>query len=293
MASLLDLYRSVFGGEEDQAAPMAIQNRQGGFDPYRPAPSPDALQLLQDMTGATDLGQAYQAYQRGEYLPAFGQGAWGAAQAASTALPLAGGAMRAGGAVARGAAPVAREMASAIPAMLADERGAIRAYHYSPNDFTKFDPAKIGSSTDPGMMGRAVYFSTDPAVAKSGPHRYEVDLNVKTPLALEHAPDWRTSTKSDLAGEALGIPPPEAGMLALGKNSPTLTEWQKWSESIAEEARKRGHDAAVLDYSPAGYRHQEIAVYDPSIIEILRKYGIIGPVAAGGGLLGTGSEPPT
>jgi hypothetical protein len=159
----------------------------------------------------------------------------------------------------------------------------IRAYHYSPHDFTQFDPAQIGSTTDPGMMGRALYFSTDPAVAKTGPHRYEVSLNVQTPLALEHAPDWRTSTKSDLSGEALGIPPPEAGMLALGKNSPTLPEWQRWSDRITEEARKRGHDAAVLDYSPAGYQHQEIAVYDPSIIEILRKYGIMGPVAGGVG----------
>ena len=158
--------------------------------------------------------------------------------------------------------------------------GPIKAYHYSPQDFVSFDLSKAGSATDPGLMGRALYFSTDPAVVKAGPHRYEVNLNVKAPLSLEHAPDWRTSTKSDLAGEALGIPPPQAGMLAVGEKSPSLPEWQRWAESIATEAKSRGHDAAVLDYSPTGYGHREIAVYDPSIIEILRKYGILGPVAA-------------
>jgi len=283
--AVLDWLQQLLGQEQDQGAPMALQNRQGGVDPYTPQKPPDALELLYEMSGGKDMSQAYKAYQRGEYLPAFGQGAWGAAQAASLAYP----ALKAGGAALRGAAPLAREAAGAIPALMRDETGAIRAYHYSPNDFTKFDSAKIGSSTDPGLMGQALYFSTDPAVAKAGPHRYEVDLNVQTPLALEHAPDWRTSTKSDLSGEALGIPPPEAGMLALGKNSPTLPEWQKWSAAIAEEARKRGHDAAVLDYSPAGYKHQEIAVYDPSIIEIRRKYGILPPLAAGG-LLGASEE---
>jgi hypothetical protein len=43
----------------------------------------------------------------------------------------------------------------------------------------------------------------------------------------------------------------------------------------------------------AGEGTSNYAIFDPSIIEILRKYGILGPVAAGGGLLGTSSEPPT
>jgi hypothetical protein len=123
-----DLWSRLGGGEVDQGAPMAVQNRQGGFDPYRPEPAPDPMQLLRDMTGATDLGQAYQAYQRGEYLPALGQGAWGAAQAAGTAFP----ALKAGGAALRAGAPLAREAAAAIPGLLADTTGAIRAPKVAP-----------------------------------------------------------------------------------------------------------------------------------------------------------------
>jgi hypothetical protein len=158
----------------------------------------------------------------------------------------------------------------------------IRAYHYSPNEFAKFDMAKAGSVTDPGLMGRALYFSTDPAVAKAGPHRYEVDLNMRSPLQVEHAAG---KTKTDLVGSALDVPPPVAGALTVGKASPNLPAWQKWSEDIAGAAKGRGHDAAVMDYGPSGYKHKEIAVYDPSIIEILRKYGLLPPLAAGG-LLG-------
>lgn len=162
MASLLDLYRSVFGGEADQGAPMAVQNRQGTFDPYTPAPVPDALELLKNATGITDMGEAYKAYQRGEYLPALGQGAWGAAQAATAALP----ALRAGGAALKAGAPLAREAVSALPGLLADETGAIRAYHGSPHSFDRFDLSKIGTGEGAQAYGHGLYFAENEGVAR-------------------------------------------------------------------------------------------------------------------------------
>jgi hypothetical protein len=43
----------------------------------------------------------------------------------------------------------------------------------------------------------------------------------------------------------------------------------------------------------AGTGTSNYAVFDDSLIEILRKYGILPPLAAGGGLLAAGQEPPT
>ena len=62
-------------------------------------------------------------------------------------------------------------------------------------------------------------------------------------------PNWRTN-KSDLVTEALGLP----------KNAT--------AEQITAAAQKRGHDGVVLDYSPAGYNHQEVVSFaaDPMIL---------------------------
>jgi len=434
MASLLDLYRSVFGGEEDQAAPMAIQNRQGGFDPYRPAPSPDALQLLQDMTGATDLGQAYNAYQRGEYLPAFGQGAWGAAQAASTALP----ALKAGGAALKGAAPLAREAMAAMPGLLADETGAIRAWHASPYDFNKFDINKVGSGQGAQSYGHGIYAAESPAVSGKGGqydleftaknlgkydlnpgelqiHRmlradrsdmdilgelargggytfdealaalervkgakakiYEVDIHADPKAFLDwdrplkeqstsvrealrpsygdvtaqHIGDnpnlgtlydllvnrqsvgafpedaLRGQNLTDLAmahdprtGQAMYNNPIQYYSIRADANSPWRPSGvSNYQDALAQVGGDKTRVLRINDRDPvvmserlreagipgiryldqgsrgAGEGTSNYAIFDPSIIEILRKYGILPPaVAAGGGLLGAGSEPP-
>jgi hypothetical protein len=153
---------------------MALQNRQGGFDPYTPQKPPDALGLLYEVSGGKDMSQAYNAYQRGEYLPAFGQGAWGAAQAASLAYP----ALKAGGAALRGAAPLAREAAGAIPALMRDETGAIRAWHASPYDFEKFDLGKVGTGQGAQSYGHGIYAAESPAVSGKG-GQYDLEFTAK------------------------------------------------------------------------------------------------------------------
>ena len=40
----------------------------------------------------------------------------------------------------------------------------------------------------------------------------------------------------------------------------------------------------TLDYSPAGYKHKEVAVFDDAIIDILRKYGLAGLPAGAAGM---------
>lgn len=119
---------------------------------------------------------------------------------------------------------------------------------------------KAGSTTDPGALGRALYFSDDARVADGRPHRYEVNLDVQNPLTLE-MPDFRTR-KVDLVSRELGIDPPAS-----------RNEHAAWSAMVAELVKARGHDAIILDNAPTGYTGKEIAVFDDSLVSILNKYG--------------------
>ena len=137
---------------------------------------------------------------------------------------------------------------------------AIRAFHASPHRFERFDQEKFGSETDPGALGRAAYFSTDPKVGGADRiHRYEADLDINNPLNLPF-PSWFTR-KVDIVSNALGLNAPQ-----------NLEDWRDWAKTVTQIARERGHDAIVLDYSPVKYNQREIAVFDPEKINILRRY---------------------
>jgi hypothetical protein len=71
--------------------------------------------------------------------------------------------------------------------------------HGSPHDFAAPSLDKAGGTTDPGQLGHAVYFSTDPNVAASSPFKYQANLAIENPLRLEKT-DWTQVTS------ALGIP---------------------------------------------------------------------------------------
>lgn len=128
----------------------------------------------------------------------------------------------------------------------------IKAYHGSPSLFDRFDIARAGTTTDRGLLGLGHYASTDPRVAAKYAHRYEVDADLKNPLRLS-MPDFRTD-KAKLAREALGLPPSAT------------------SQEITNAARAKGYDGVILDYSPTGYKQQELAVFGDDGIQILRKY---------------------
>lgn len=136
-----------------------------------------------------------------------------------------------------------------------DERGRWEGdgtiwHHGSPNAFTQFDQSKTGTTTDAGWLGRGTYFSTDPNVSAPSLHRYEAELGVKSTLELK-LPDFRTD-KRDIVRAALGLP-----------KSATADE-------ITAAARSKGYDSISLDYSPTGYNHREIVVFDTSSIKSVR-----------------------
>ncbi len=129
----------------------------------------------------------------------------------------------------------------------------IKAYHGSPHDFDKFDISKAGSTTDRGLLGKGLYFSTDENVATTRPHRYEVELGIQNPLSVK-IDKWE-SNKTEAVTKALGIHADSS------------------ADDITKAVKAKGFDSVVLDYSPLGYKKQEIAVFDDAIIDIMKKYG--------------------
>jgi hypothetical protein len=137
---------------------------------------------------------------------------------------------------------------------------SIRAYHGSPYRFRRFDISKAGSTTDEGQLGRALYFTTDKAGierlnaqgAPVWPNRYEVDLNIENPLQLK-LPSW-FADKRRLIREELNLPMDAS------------------AEEVAQKIISRGHDSVSLDYSPVKYYHQELGVFDPDLINLVRRY---------------------
>jgi hypothetical protein len=116
----------------------------------------EAQNALWGMTGVPDIQQGAQAWQRGEYLPAFGQMATGAAQLGSLAAPAA-----------RGTASLGREALGAVPGVMGDTAGTLRLFHGSPHDFDAFDSSKIGTGEGAQAYGHGLYFAGNPAVAES------------------------------------------------------------------------------------------------------------------------------
>jgi hypothetical protein len=120
----------------------------------------------------------------------------------------------------------------------------IEAYHGSSAMFDKFDMAHAGTATDAGFLGHGLYFSTDQSVSEPYPHKYKAQIDLRNPLHLS-MPDFRTD-KRNLVRDALDLPKSAS------------------AKDVTSEAVKRGYDGIVLDYSPTGYNHKEIAVFDKS-----------------------------
>lgn len=115
--------------------------------------------------------------------------------------------------------------------------------------FEQFDPTKIGTQTDEGQLGRGFYFSTDPAISRGDQFHVTARVDLKTPLRLR-LPSWTTS-KGRLVKQALGVPHDAS------------------ADEITDALVAAEFDGVVLDYTPTGYRHQEILVLGPENIQIL------------------------
>lgn len=115
--------------------------------------------------------------------------------------------------------------------------------------FDRFDPALIGSATDEGELGHGFYFSTDPNIGRGKATLLRARVHLRNPLRVAF-PEW-TSRKHVLVSEALGLAAPVRG------------------RALSPALEAAGHDSVVLDYSPVGYRHQEIMVLDATQIRVV------------------------
>lgn len=125
----------------------------------------------------------------------------------------------------------------------------ITAWHGSKKLFDRFDPTMMGQRDD-GWLGRGGYLSTDKKVADWFPVQMQFDADIKNPLNLS-MPDWKTD-KRRLVREVLGLPR-EAS-----------------ADDVTKAARAKGYDSVVLDYSPTGYQHKEIAVFDTDTMKRIK-----------------------
>jgi hypothetical protein len=127
----------------------------------------------------------------------------------------------------------------------------VMAHHGSPNDFDQFDIGRAGSSTDEGFMGRGLYFSTDPNVASKYAVKYETELSIESPLKVEMT-TWGQDKRA-IVRDALGLPRSAS------------------ADDVTKAAGAKGHDSVVLDYSPLGYKHNEIVVFSDRMVSIKSK----------------------
>ena len=141
--------------------------------------------------------------------------------------------------------PQAQAMGIAAPLEIPSGQ-TVRAFHGSPRDFQNFDMAQAGTVTDPGLLGKGAYFSTDRNVAAQFPRQYQAELGISNPLQVEMT-KWGQD-KKQIVKSALGL-----------SHDATAAE-------ITKAAQARGYDSVVMDYSPLGYHHHEIAVFEPQHI---------------------------
>lgn len=121
-------------------------------------------------------------------------------------------------------------------------------YHATNANFDRFDIDRAGSATDEGLMGRGVYLSTDPNVKQSNKNLFRVKLPKGLRLLDVQFPEWE-SDKNALVNAAIGT----KGLRG---------------EELSDAVRSAGYDGVALDYSPVGYNHTEVVVFDPSLASI-------------------------
>jgi len=120
------------------------------------------------------------------------------------------------------------------------------------DEFEKFDLGKAGSTTDEGFLGTGVYLSTDPQIARNHKTKISavVDKNVSLLKLKMHK--WE-GDKKKLANDAVGT----TGLTGT---------------ALRDAISKAGFGGVELDYSPLGYNHKEVAIYDPKHIKTYKQH---------------------
>lgn len=192
----------------------------------------------------------------------------------------------------------------ASPALENASGMGIRAYHASPADFKKFDITKIGTGEGRfypdriGEHGLGLYFTDSPAIAEQyrGMLREELGARKKyggMPQAHVYEADLRVNPSQLLDFSKSAASSPEAAKLAreLGLN-PKKTTGQDIFNAAGNTGKSIDPEIATMLLKDAGYKGtsylddagRNYVMFDASLIDILRKYGLAGlsasPLAA-------------
>ncbi len=200
---------------------------------------------------------------------------------------------------------------AAIPVPGAAKAGrSIRAYHGSPHDFERFDASKIGTGEGAQSYGRGLYFAEKEGVAKGYRDKlaeekkgrmYEVDIKADP----EQFIDW----DKPFAGQSGYV---QDRLLKIPQFKERLGNLE--DSTPLGFMMKRGHLPSTYDISDvpfqktysetgisgvkyldqgsrsAGDGTRNYVVFDDSLVEILRKYGLVPGGLAGAGVAASGSE---
>jgi len=117
--------------------------------------------------------------------------------------------------------------------------------------FHEFDIKKAGTTTDVGVLGKGIYFSTDENISRNKQTHIKARVRLRKPLRVVVA-SWPTPrAKSELVSNALGL------------------ERTLEGAALTRAVKTAGFDGVMLDYSPVGYKHQEVVVFDPKAVKVL------------------------
>ena len=183
----------------------------------------------------------------------------------------------------------------------------ITAYHGSPHDFDRFDISKLGTGEGAQAYGKGLYFAENEGVARNyrdalarGPaddpvkppgRMYEVRINADPDQFL----DWdkplsqQSEKVRQSAQQALGYRPDvlrgdefmRAVELERGGNSDTGKVDRSAATNALREAGIPGIRYLDQGSRGVGEGSRNYVVFDDKMVEIMRKYGLLGMFGAG------------
>jgi len=168
----------------------------------------------------------------------------------------------------------------------------IRAFHGSPHKFDRFDLSKIGTGEGAQAYGHGLYFAEKEGVAKAyrdqlaankPGHMYEVNIRANPERFLDwDAPTLRQSPSvqsaidqvTGIGGAIRGMSGEQVVRTFGGKDLPAFSQ-------TLREAGIPGIKYLDQGSRSAGEGSRNYVVFDDSIIDILKRYGLMGSAAAG------------
>lgn len=304
----LDALR-LYGVQQPQASPLASGGQITTADVIgaipRPAPGAPLLEQLKDRAMRGDAGAAGLVAQDAN---AKASAPWYSSEGLAASKPNALGA-------AMSAVPSELMFLANFLGPKARIPNPIKAYHGSPHDFDRFDLSKIGTGEGAQAYGHGLYFAENENVAQTykgaGPKQqwsaldppkvdgkmYEVAIHATPdqfldwdkPLsqqseavrkAYQQARGWSDADmEKALAGDFAG----RSGM-SLYNDVGLSRRGGDMQVSATEGLRDAGLSGVrYLDQGSRGSGHgaYNYSVFDPALIEILRKYGLAGSIGAG------------